>query len=107
MTEGATIVGGNVTFAESLSMDCTLFRKHDESEFQEKKAKLAVRIGNKDGKTIAKIHVDMAKYAQVPSGTEKLNLKLSDGSTFSANCTSTLTKSGRSVGGNFQRCEKD
>mmetsp|Transcript_9515 Transcript_9515/g.28744 ORF Transcript_9515/g.28744 Transcript_9515/m.28744 type:complete len:483 (+) Transcript_9515:78-1526(+) len=98
-TEEVDLAGDALEFTDGLRFDCTLFRAQNESEFQEKKAKLAVRTGGKNGKTVAKVHIDLGQYARVPSGTETLRFKLSDGSSMTLTCTSTLSKSGRSKKG--------
>lgn len=50
---------------EKLSLEVTLFRKEGNENFEMKNVKLAVRLGDKNGKTVSKIHIDISQYAKV------------------------------------------
>eukprot|EP00188_Purpureofilum_apyrenoidigerum_P004551 Plantae.Rhodophyta-Purpureofilum_apyrenoidigerum.ctg5212.p1 GENE.Plantae.Rhodophyta-Purpureofilum_apyrenoidigerum.ctg5212~~Plantae.Rhodophyta-Purpureofilum_apyrenoidigerum.ctg5212.p1 ORF type:complete len:423 (+),score=114.77 Plantae.Rhodophyta-Purpureofilum_apyrenoidigerum.ctg5212:146-1414(+) len=87
-----------VLLSDTLSMSATLFRKDDKEEFEPKKAKIAIRLGRKDGKTVSKIHIDLAKYANVPNGEVEVKLKMTGGAIVFATIVSRLIKAGRGNG---------
>ncbi|KAJ8906200.1 hypothetical protein NDN08_002695 [Rhodosorus marinus] len=89
---------GCANLSERLSMDATLFRPEDALEFQNKQVKIAVRLGRMNGKTAAKIHVDLGKYAKAPSGEIDVKLKMTNGVFLYVRIASSLVKSGRSTG---------
>jgi len=96
-TEQQVVRSGNVSFSDGLHLECTLFKDPDSNDFQQKQAKFAVRVFSKEGKTIAKIHFNVAEYILVPSGSQDIKLSLSDGSILKGLVTTTLAKSGRPV----------
>lgn len=65
---------------EVLSSDVTLF-KHSptDKKFQEKIVKLAIKANDSAGKTLGKIHLNLADHAEVPSGSKKIGAELSNG----------------------------
>lgn len=86
-----------------LSSQLTLFKNSPtDKTFQDKVVKLAVRAGsNGEGKTLAKIHLNLADYAEVPSGMKRISAELSNGSTLLATvqCAfSSMGKGGNGVG---------
>mmetsp|Transcript_554 Transcript_554/g.870 ORF Transcript_554/g.870 Transcript_554/m.870 type:complete len:357 (+) Transcript_554:120-1190(+) len=96
-TEQQVVRSGNVSFSDGLHLECTLFKDPDSNDFQQKQTKFAVRVFSKEGKTIAKIHFNVAEYILVPSGSQDIKLSLSDGSILKGLVTTTLAKSGRSA----------
>mmetsp|Transcript_22813 Transcript_22813/g.91361 ORF Transcript_22813/g.91361 Transcript_22813/m.91361 type:complete len:249 (-) Transcript_22813:108-854(-) len=95
-TEQQVVRSGNVSFSDGLHLECTLFKDPNSNVFQQKQAKFAVRVFSKEGKTIAKIHFNVAEYILVPSGSQDIKLSLSDGSILKGLVTTTLARSGRS-----------
>lgn len=66
---------------ERISAEVTLFKTQpSDRKFQDKVVKLAVRSGGADGKTLAKIHLNLAEYAEVPSGSKRISAELTNGS---------------------------
>lgn len=65
---------------ETLSSEVTLF-KHSptDKKFQEKVVKLAIKSNSSEGKTLGKIHLNLADHAEVPSGSKKMCAELSNG----------------------------
>lgn len=87
------VTNGKAEIRETLSMQCTFFRKtpksakraaasNDDSEvaFDEKRAKFFLRKGAADGKAMGKVVVDLAKYIKETNSTVFADLKLSNGS---------------------------
>jgi len=89
---------GCAKLSERLSMDATLFRAEDTLEFQNKQVKIALRLGRANGKTAAKIHLDLGKYAKAPSGEVDVKLKMTGGVFAYVRIASSLVKSGRATG---------
>ncbi|KAA8493002.1 hypothetical protein FVE85_9274 [Porphyridium purpureum] len=63
--------------------------------FEEKLCKFAVRIGDPKGKSVGKIHINIADYARVPSGSKKVALMLNNGAKLICTIRSTFLSSGR------------
>mmetsp|Transcript_2298 Transcript_2298/g.6876 ORF Transcript_2298/g.6876 Transcript_2298/m.6876 type:complete len:401 (-) Transcript_2298:991-2193(-) len=55
-------------------------------------------LAKKDGKTVSKIHIDLAKYARVPNGEVEVKLKMTGGAVVFATIVSRLIKAGRGNG---------
>uniref|UniRef100_A0A7S0BDZ2 C2 NT-type domain-containing protein n=1 Tax=Rhodosorus marinus TaxID=101924 RepID=A0A7S0BDZ2_9RHOD len=85
---------GCADLSERLSMDATLFRAEDALEFQNKQVKIAVRFARMNGKTAAKIHLDIGKYAKAPSGEINVKLKMTNGVFVYVRIASSLVKPG-------------
>jgi len=77
-----------------LVVEATLFRKTNEEQFSEKVYKLALKTVRGD-RTIGKMHLDLAQYAQVPSGERKLGASLSNGAMAVLHMVCTMEGSGR------------
>lgn len=90
-------------FRENLTMQVTLFRRADGDgdgpKFDEKKAKFAVKKNDVDGKTLAKIHLNLADYVQGTSGTTFADIKLSGGVVMATKIEATFLSSGKGKGG--------
>uniref|UniRef100_A0A7S0ZD28 C2 NT-type domain-containing protein n=1 Tax=Timspurckia oligopyrenoides TaxID=708627 RepID=A0A7S0ZD28_9RHOD len=72
---------------QSVSIDLTLFTTEENQQntsentvYQEKDLKLAVRVGGENGKSVAKTHFDAAQWARAPFGSVSTNCVLSNGS---------------------------
>lgn len=125
--EGTTVVkvkDKKAVFRETLSMESTLFRRHNEKgkagttvedgeelKFDEKIAKFALRKGGPDGKALGKIHLNLADYVKGTNGTVFADLKLSNGSVVVTKIESTLLRMGKkkkngSNGGDSDACSE-
>lgn len=63
-----------------VSSNVTLFKtKKGDNRFQNKVVKMAVKEGGLGGKTIAKIHLNLAQHAEIPSTKKKIKAGLSNG----------------------------
>lgn len=83
---------------ERLSSEITLFKSSpQDKKFQEKVVKLAIRGGSADGKTICKIHLNLADHAELPSGTKKVSAALNNGSTLIATVNCQFISMGRAT----------
>jgi N-terminal C2 in EEIG1 and EHBP1 proteins len=81
---------------EKISSDITLFKTSpSERKFQDKVIKIAVRTGNLEGKTLGKIHINLADYAEVPSGSKRIAAELSSGATLVATIQCTFQSMGK------------
>lgn len=97
-TSPVKVAGKCAALKENISVEATLYRKDDptgSSTFEEKLAKVAIRMEKPDGKTIGKLHVNLADYARVPSGSVFADLKMSNGSVVSTKIDSRLLASGK------------
>jgi hypothetical protein len=95
-------------FRETLSMETTLFRRQtaggkagaspaegEELKFDEKIAKIALRKGSVDGKSLGKIHLNLADYIKGPNGTIFADIKLSNDSVIVSKIESELLQMGK------------
>lgn len=90
---------GVVVFEQCIGLDATLFRKMDGIVFEMKRLKLAVRERSKDGKTVGKIHLNLADYADVGGRERRTLMKLSDGSKLEVNvCSKLISSRERGIG---------
>lgn len=102
-TKAVMAKDAKAVFRENLTMQVTLFRRADgggeSPKFDEKKAKFALKKNDVDGKTLAKIHLNLADYVQGTSGTTFADIKLSGGVVMAAKIEATLLSSGKGKGG--------
>jgi hypothetical protein len=95
-------------FRETLSMETTLFRRQtgpgkvggspvesEDIKFDEKIAKIALRKGNAEGKSLGKIHLNLADYIKGPTGTVFADIKLSNDSIIVSKIESELLQMGK------------
>lgn len=65
---------------ERISSEITLFKTQpSERRFQDKVFKIAVKSGDVEGRTLGKIHLNLADYAEVPSGSKRISAELTNG----------------------------
>lgn len=70
---------------EAISAEITLYKSSpSEKKFQDKVVKIAIRAGSLEGKTLGKIHLNLADYAEVPSGSKRIGAEMSNGATLVA-----------------------
>jgi N-terminal C2 in EEIG1 and EHBP1 proteins len=70
---------------EKISAEVTLYKSSpSEKKFQDKVVKIAIRSGGLEGKTLGKIHLNLADYAEVPSGSKRIGAEMSNGATLIA-----------------------
>lgn len=85
---------------EKISAEVTLFKTQPtDKRFQDKVVKLAVRAMNVEGKTLAKIHINLAEYAEVPSGSKRVSAELSNGSILIATIQCQFLSMGKTASG--------
>ena len=89
------------TFAnERITSEITLFKTQpSERKFQDKVVKLAIKANNIDGKTLGKIHLNLADYAEVPSGSKRISAELTNGSTLIASIQCVFLSMGKTAPG--------
>lgn len=86
--------------SEKIESEVTLFKTQpSEKKFQEKVVKLAVKTNGIDGKTLGKIHLNLADYAEVPSGMKRISAELTNGSTIIATIQSQFLSMGKGTPG--------
>lgn len=85
---------------ESITTEITLFKTQpSEKKFQDKTIKLAVRANGIDGKTLGKIHLNLADYAEVPSGSKRISAELTNGATIIASIQCVFISMGKTSTG--------
>jgi len=101
-----------LTFNQKIAFDATLFAESEGGDdnsdtasiaakaansngFLEKDIKIALRSNFDTGETIGKAHLDIAKYARVPSGMVNVEFKLSNNATLYTRITSRLTSTAK------------
>lgn len=85
---------------ERVTSDITLFKTQpSEKKFQDKVIKLAIKANNIEGKTLGKIHLNLADYAEVPSGSKRISAELTNGSTLIASIQCVFLSMGKTVPG--------
>mmetsp|Transcript_6348 Transcript_6348/g.13547 ORF Transcript_6348/g.13547 Transcript_6348/m.13547 type:complete len:477 (+) Transcript_6348:207-1637(+) len=100
-TNPVDATNSTISFRQTLSFELTLFSENSDingdapQSFMEKDIKVALRSFGPNGKSIAKVHVDAAKWARVPSGQVLQDLKLSNGSSVSLKVSSRLIASNK------------
>ncbi|CAN8073217.1 unnamed protein product [Agarophyton chilense] len=83
---------------ETIATDITLFKSQpSERRFQEKVVKLAVKQNNSDGKTLGKIHLNLADYAEVPSGSKRISAELTNGAILIATVQCQFLSMGKTI----------
>jgi hypothetical protein len=93
---------------ERISSDITLYKTSpSEKKFQDKVVKIAVRAGAEDGKTLGKIHLNLADYAEVPSGSKRIGAELSNGATLVASIQCTFLSMGKAFSKGDKKGEQD
>lgn len=89
-------------FRENLTMELTLFRRGgtdtSELKFDEKKVKLAIRKGGKEGKSVGKINLDLAQYIRGANSTVFADMKMSNGSLVVTKIEATMMHVGKKKG---------
>jgi len=88
---------------ERLSQEVTLFKNNpSDKKFVDKVFKIAIRAvgdakaGTKPA-TVGKIHLNLADYAEVPSGSKRISAELSNGASLIATIQSTFLSMGKST----------
>ena len=82
-----------------IPFDIVLYKNQpSEKTFLERVLKLALKSGRAEGKTLGKIHLNFAEYAEVPSGTKKISAELTNGATLIAKIESTFISMGKTNG---------
>jgi len=103
VTKAVMAKDGKAVFRENMALQVTLFRRADGGgdgpKFDEKKAKFALKKNDADGKTLAKVHLNLADYVQGTSGATFADVKLSNGMTMASRVEATLLSSGKGKGG--------
>jgi len=97
-TKVCKVVGKKVEYMETISVEATLYRRgkvESATGFDKKLVKFAVRMEKLSGRTIGKIHVDLAEHARVPAGSVPAIFTLSNGSVLRLRFDSRLVSSGR------------
>lgn len=85
---------------EHITTEITLFKTQpSEKKFQDKTIKLAVRANGVDGKTLGKIHLNLADYAEVPSGSKRISAELTNGATIIASIQCVFISMGKASTG--------
>lgn len=83
---------------EQLSSEVTLFKNSpQDKKFLEKVVKLAIKAGNAEGKTLGKIHINLADHAELPSGSKKISAELNNGSVLIATVQCQFISMGRTA----------
>ncbi len=83
---------------EKISSEITLFKNQpSERKFLDKVFKIAVKTGTIDGKTMGKIHLNFADYAEVPSGSKRISAELNNGATLIASILCTFLGMGKAL----------
>lgn len=81
---------------ETLTSGVTLFKNSPaDKRFQDKVVKLAIKAGNAEGKTLGKIHLNLADYAEVPSGSKRISAELTNGAALTATVQCAFTSMGK------------
>lgn len=85
---------------ENLATDMTLFKNQpSERRFQDKVIKVAVKSNGIEGKTLGKIHLNLADYAEVPSGSKRISAELTNGATIIATIQCQFLSMGKASNG--------
>ncbi|GAB0488972.1 hypothetical protein MMPV_000187 [Pyropia vietnamensis] len=102
-TKAVMAKDSKAVFRENLTMQVTLFRRNDSGgdgpKFDEKKAKFALKQNDADGKTLAKVHLNLADYVKGSTGTTFADIKLSGGVVMATKIEATFLSSGKGKGG--------
>lgn len=83
---------------QKITAEITMFKNQpSERKFLDKVFKIAVKTDSVDGKTVAKIHLNFASYAEVPSGKKRVSAELSNGATLIASIVSSFIGMGKAL----------
>ena len=83
---------------QKISASITLFKMSPtEKKFLDKVVKIAIKAGNAEGKTLGKIHLNLADYAEIPSGSKRIGAELSSGSSLIATIQCTFVSMGKTT----------
>lgn len=100
-TKAVTVdrVSRKATFGnETLSSEVSLFKSSpQDKKFQDKVVKLAIKAGSSEGKTLGKIHMNLADHAELPSGSKKVSAELNNGSVLMATVQCQFISMGRAT----------
>lgn len=100
-TKAVTVdrVSRKATFGnETLSSEVSLFKNSpQDKKFQDKVVKLAIKGGSSEGKTLGKIHMNLADHAELPSGSKKVSAELNNGSVLMATVQCQFISMGRAT----------
>lgn len=100
-TKAVTVdrVSRKATFGnETLSSEVSLFKNSpQDKKFQDKVVKLAIKSGSSEGKTLGKIHMNLADHAELPSGSKKVSAELNNGSVLMATVQCQFISMGRAT----------
>lgn len=81
---------------QKISARITLFKvAPTDKKFQDKVVKIAVRAKNEEGKTLGKIHLNLADYTEVPFGSKRISAELSSGASLIATIQCTFVAMGK------------
>lgn len=83
---------------DKITAEITMFKSApSDRRFQDKVFKVCVKLGAVDGKTLGKIHLNFAEYAQVPSGSKRISAELNNGAILIASIVSTFQGMGKAI----------
>lgn len=83
---------------DKITAEITMFKSApSDRRFQDKVVKVCVKLGAFDGKTLGKIHLNFAEYAEVPSGSKRISAELNNGAVLIASIVSTFHGVGKSM----------
>lgn len=89
---------------DKISGEVTMFKSApSDRKFQEKVFKISVKLGSVDGKTLGKIHLNFADYAEVPSGSKRISAELNNGAILIASINSNFQGMGKALPGKQQQ----
>ena len=86
-----------VTFTnDKIGFEIALYKNQpSERKFLDKVFKLALKSGGPEGKTLGKIHLNFAEYAEVPSGSKRISAELTNGAILVAKIESIFISMGK------------
>lgn len=81
---------------QKISANVTLFKMSPtDKKFLDKVVKIAVKANNVEGKTLGKIHLNLADYSEVPFGSKRIGAELSSGASLIATIQCTFISMGK------------
>lgn len=94
--------------SDKIESELTLYKSHpSDKRFQDKVFKLAVRANGPEGKTLGKIHLNLAEYVEVPSGNKRISAELTNGSTIIACIQCQFISMGKQNGAKQETSDSD
>lgn len=85
---------------EKISGEVTMFKSQpSDRKFQDKVFKISIKLSSVDGKTLGKIHLNFADYAEVPSGSKRISAELNNGAVLIASIVSNFQGMGKAIPG--------